>query len=146
LDFSLEQYNNLLRALSDQGFSYREINTYLGHINTNFSVILRQDVDKKTENSLEIARTQNSLGIKSIFYFRVVSQSWDEEVIRKIVELGHEIGYHYEDLSFAAAKLKAQGKGQRATLRRAFDPSTSSGQVAQGNYNPQWPELYPLYA
>jgi hypothetical protein len=28
--------------------------------------------------------------------------------------MGHEVGYHYEDLSFAWAKLKAQGAGHRA--------------------------------
>ena len=39
------------------------------------------------------------MGIKGSYYFRAVPESWDEEVIRQIVEMGHEIGYHYECLN-----------------------------------------------
>jgi hypothetical protein len=71
---------------------------------------LRQDVDRLPLNSLVFAEIQNKLEIKSTYYFRVVRASWDEKIIRKIAEMGHEIGYHYEDFVFASQKLKVKSK------------------------------------
>jgi len=39
-----------------------------------------------------------------------VPESWDEAIIQKIAGLGHEIGYHYENLS--ACKGDPWGGGQ----------------------------------
>ena len=50
-------------------------------------------------NSLHFAQIQNQRGIKGVYYFRAVKESWDEKVIKEISSLGHEIGYHYENLT-----------------------------------------------
>ena len=44
---------------------------------------------------------QNEFGICGSFYFRMVRGSFDEGIIHEMVRLGHEIGYHYEDMDFA---------------------------------------------
>ena len=62
-------------------------------------IILRHDVDLKAENSVETAKIEHSLGIKASYYFRVVPDSDKPECIRAIADMGHEIGYHYEDMS-----------------------------------------------
>lgn len=62
-------------------------------------IILRHDVDLKAENSVETAKIEHSLGIKASYYFRVVPDSDKPDCIRTIVNMGHEIGYHYEDMS-----------------------------------------------
>ena len=82
MDFTLRKYKELLVALQGYG-----------------DVILRHDVDRKPQNSLEFARIERELGWKSIYYFRAVPESWDEAVIREISAMGHEIGYHYESLA-----------------------------------------------
>lgn len=64
-------------------------------------VILRHDVDIKPGNSFETARIEHQLGITGTYYFRIVKQSFDKDIISKIASLGHEIGYHYEDLALA---------------------------------------------
>ena len=46
-----------------------------------------------------IAAIEKQTGIKASCYFRIVKESYDENIIRQIAELGHEIGYHYENLS-----------------------------------------------
>ncbi|MEA3317517.1 MAG: hypothetical protein U9R54_06130 [Bacteroidota bacterium] len=46
-----------------------------------------------------MAKIQADLGIKASYYFRAVPASWNETIIQKIAELGHEIGYHYECLT-----------------------------------------------
>ena len=45
--------------------------------------------------------------MRGVYYFRAVPESWDEAVIRKIAELGHEIGYHYESLATCRGEVDA---------------------------------------
>jgi hypothetical protein len=47
------------------------------------------------------------MGITSTYYFRITRNSYDESIIRRIASLGHEIGYHYEDLSIANGNMEA---------------------------------------
>ena len=113
MDFTIKTYCKLLDALQKQEFAFQ---TFAGFNEKPDEkvLILRQDVDRLPENSLKFARIQAKRGIKGTYYFRIVAESWKAEIIREIYELVHEIGYHYEDLSFAWAKLKAQGSGLRA--------------------------------
>ena len=60
-------------------------------------VILRHDVDRRPLNALTTAKLENELGIRGTYYFRIVPESFDETIIKQIAELGHEIGYHYEE-------------------------------------------------
>ena len=62
-------------------------------------IILRHDVDLKPQNSLATARIEHSLGIRGSYYFRAVPECWDEDIIMEIASLGHEVGYHYENLT-----------------------------------------------
>ena len=64
-------------------------------------VILRHDVDDSPGNSLDTSIIENELGIYGTYYFRVVKECFDKDIIRRIASLGHEIGYHYEDLALA---------------------------------------------
>ncbi|MBQ5379306.1 MAG: hypothetical protein IIU10_03755 [Paludibacteraceae bacterium] len=62
-------------------------------------IVLRHDVDAKPQNSLRTAQIEHSLGAKATYYFRVGKESNEPQVIKAIAQLGHEIGYHYEDMS-----------------------------------------------
>ena len=99
MDFTLATYSRLLNILLEQGFSFQ---SFIGFMQSPKQrvVILRHDVDRLPFNALKTARMEYNLGIPASYYFRTVSESWDEEVIRQIAALGHEIGYHYENLSF----------------------------------------------
>lgn len=44
---------------------------------------------------------EHALEVKASYYIRVVKGTWNEEIIRQIVDLGHEVSYHYEDLTIA---------------------------------------------
>lgn len=104
-DFSLDIYRELLETLQAKGYRLISFAEYLrnngtpGYRNTDQFVILRHDVDLKAPNSLKTAQIEHSLGAKASYYFRVVPESNQPEVIRAITALGHEIGYHYEDMS-----------------------------------------------
>lgn len=82
MDFTLKKYRELLIALQGYG-----------------DVMLRHDVDLKPQNSLQTARIEHELGWNATYYFRAVPESWNEDIIRKIASLSHEIGYHYESLT-----------------------------------------------
>ena len=61
-------------------------------------VVLRHDVDLNPKNSLDMAKVESELGVNGTYYFRIVPESFDEDIILQIVEKGHEVGYHYEDI------------------------------------------------
>ncbi len=61
-------------------------------------VILRHDVDDKPMRALAVAGCEFrvSSSCKASYYFRAMS---DEKIIQEITGMGHEVGYHYEDMS-----------------------------------------------
>lgn len=97
-DFTLIKYRNLLEALLEAGYSFQSFEEFLLQPKDK-SIVLRHDVDLKAINSLRTAEIEHRLGVKASYYFRVVPQSDKPEIIRSIAELGHEIGYHYEEFS-----------------------------------------------
>ena len=82
MDFTIEKYRNLLTALK-QHKEHR----------------IRHDVDLKPEFSLRIAQVESEMGMKATYYFRSMHFESHAEVIKAIIALGHEAGYHYENLT-----------------------------------------------
>ncbi len=99
LDFTLEAYQNLLLSLKNNGYSFITFEQWCKSKPNNKFVIIRHDVDLLPFNSLATAKIEAQLDIKTTYFFRCVKQSNNPDVIKSIVDLGHEIGYHYEDLS-----------------------------------------------
>ena len=109
MDFTLKTYSRLIEAFSKAGYRFITFQDYCEH-GTEYGddrfAIMRHDVDKKAPNALVIAKIDAEAGIQSSFYFRIVEQSNQPEVIKAVAALGHEIGYHYEDLSYCMGDLK----------------------------------------
>lgn len=99
LDFTRSKYRQLLIGLQEKGYSFITFDEYCRGLCYERFVILRHDVDLLPKNSLAFAQIEKELGIRAVYYFRAVPDSWDNEIILKIRELGHEIGYHYESLT-----------------------------------------------
>jgi len=98
MDFTLERYSDLLAALAAT-YRFMPCGEYPACCGTpGKRVYLRHDVDRRPDRSLEVAKLENGLGVRSSFYFRSKPCSWDERVIREISGMGHEIGFHYESL------------------------------------------------
>ncbi len=109
-DFTLYQYRHLLESLLQQGYQFLTFEQYCKQKSSPHRpiasspdspkyILLRHDVDLKAANSLATAQIEHELGIRATYYFRVVPQSNQPDIIRAIVALGHEIGYHYEDMA-----------------------------------------------
>jgi len=100
LDFTIHSYKLLLKTLDNQGFRFQTVADFIQDVKDN-TIILRHDVDSLPKNALNTALFENQSGIYATYYFRVVPESWDAEIIQEISSLGHEMGYHYENLSHA---------------------------------------------
>ena len=109
MDFTLKKYSELLQKLKAEGRRFMTFEQYCVDkeilADTSF-VILRHDVDLKAENSLATARIEYSMGVQASYYFRVVEQSNKPGIIKDIVGLGHEVGYHYEDMSICGGDVE----------------------------------------
>lgn len=113
-DFTLETYRKFLGCALEEGYA---LTSYEDYVTSDFTdkkvMVLRHDIDRQPENSLDVARIQYQLNVKGTYYFRMVPQSYQPLIIEKIRDLGHEIGYHYEDL--------AMQKGDLQNAIRAFE-------------------------
>lgn len=101
MDFTIATYRELIKAFLDGGFTIIPVRSFLESEPQGKVIALRHDVDEQPQNALKMAEAENELGVKATYYFRRVPKSDHPDVIRKIASLGHEIGYHYEDLSKA---------------------------------------------
>ena len=118
-DFTLDIYRELLETLQKQGYDLISYADYLHQMSNDKCqmsndkyVILRHDVDAKPENSLKTAQIEHSLGAKASYYFRTGETGCYKgsklslpESVRAIAALGHEIGYHYEDMSLCGGDI-----------------------------------------
>lgn len=126
MDFTVDKYKELLNALIKQGYDFQTFEEYLKNPSDR-TVMLRHDVDALPENSLRFARIQKDLGLKGVYYFRDVPQSWDVSIIKEIDALGHEVGYHYETMDTANGDIDlAWGQFQEVLkkLRKLVKVST----------------------
>ncbi|MFC2110899.1 hypothetical protein ACFLQ5_00450 [Bacteroidota bacterium] len=110
MDFTITKYTQLLKSLQSAGFFFQTFSDFLASPiaigSKDKVVILRHDVDLLPANSLVFAQIQADNGIKGSYYFRAVPESWDENIIKEIAGMGHEVGYHYENMDVAFGKAK----------------------------------------
>lgn len=100
-DFTLKSYQSLVLAFQQAGYQFQTFEEMMTAPLEAKTVVMRHDVDELAWNALRMAKLENKLGIKATYFFRIVKQSNVPEVIEEIVRLGHEVGYHYEDLALA---------------------------------------------
>lgn len=115
-DFTINTYLQFLDFLSDYKF-YPFVS--FPKKSSQKWAILRHDVDLLPKNSLVFAQIQHRLGIPGTYYFRIIPDSFDPRIIEQIEQLGHEIGYHYEDVDFVAKQMYA---GNRTVRDKSLNP------------------------
>lgn len=101
----------IVQALQNKGLLIFGVADWLSSKPENGAVI-RHDVDRRPFNALEMAKAEAASGIFTTYYFRVVGSANNHSVMRAVSELGHEVGYHYEDLALA--------KGNKELAKKLF--------------------------
>jgi hypothetical protein len=99
LDFTLHKYKLYLQALKSNGYPFLTFSKFMQAGAASKFCLIRHDVDRKPLNALLMAELEHDMGICSTYYFRTKRLTLKPDLIREIVHLGHEIGYHYENLS-----------------------------------------------
>jgi len=106
IDFTLNAYKCYLGYIKK---SYSNIITFsdffLSQTKPSSFCIIRHDVDRKPYYALRIAETEFQSKVRSSYYFRVANFK-NHEIIRRISDMGHEIGFHYESLSKCGGNIE----------------------------------------
>jgi hypothetical protein len=126
MDFTLPTYVRLLEATTK--YSIVTVSDFLSGKAAEPFIVLRHDVDKNPYRAARMAKLENRLGVHATYYFR-----WDPKLLHVdrgypsgteaggfpasyVLEAklyGHEVGYHYENLSSLASK-KGEALRERA--------------------------------
>ena len=118
-DFTLSVYSDMLDAAVAAGYECVSFSDVIrGRKDEGRWVVFRHDVDLKPWNSVATAKLESEKGIRGSYYFRVVRRAWDVNAIGTIADLGHECGYHYEDLDLARGDIKKAYKLFEEHLKR----------------------------
>lgn len=144
-DFTIRTYKLLLATLIREKYSFQSFADFLKSPAQRV-IILRHDVDAEKYNSVQTAQIENELGIIGTYYFRMIPGSFDENVIKQIHELGHEIGYHYEDISRnvgCGARHAARNKEDQISVNRTqstgFDQPSVLNVITKPDYKNSGP-------
>ncbi len=121
MDFTVEKYKELLEALKKHKC---------------FS--LRHDVDLKPDYSLRIALAEAEMGLTATYYFRIVPESYDEDIIKQIVSLGHTAGYHYECLTTCNGNIESAYTDFRLNLEKLRNVVPINTACAHGSPRSPW--------
>ena len=99
MDFSFNIYKKLLKAIKSREYSFSTFEEFVKAPEKKHNVVLRHDVDRKPLRALKMAQIEHEFGVKSTYFFRIVKEVWNPNIISEVVSLGHEASYHYEDLT-----------------------------------------------
>ena len=126
MDFTVKKYRDLVQCLKENNYNVQTFEEFIQHP-ADRSVVLRHDVDRRAINATWLGKVEQEEGVKGSYYFRIVPESNDKEVIRAIVEMGHEVGYHYEDLGITKGNYEKAYENYQKNLAyfRQFYPVTT---------------------
>lgn len=100
----------MIKSLSELDIPFLTFSEYLQNNNARF-IMLRHDVEQRYENALEFAKIQYKYNVRGTYFFRILKNHFDADIVKQIAGLGHEVGYHYDDLA------KCKGDFQKAIKR-----------------------------
>jgi len=126
-DFTIELFESLCLGFQRKDYKFITFSDYCSKNRPTKFVILRHDVDTNPANALKLGILEDTLNIKASYYFRVTKRNFDASVVERLVRLGHEIGYHYEDLSVARGDVRFACelfKNNLAILRQSYPVKT----------------------
>ena len=108
MDFTIDKYRELLLALQGSGYELMRYDEFCGGKRAEKMIVMRHDVDRSVKRARRLARVENEMGVKASYYFR---EKFIGDDVVCIVSLGHEVGYHYEEL------VTEKGDVERAYVR-----------------------------
>lgn len=132
-DFTEENYRAILKTLLFKGYKF--VGFDYEKINSDENVVIwRHDVDFSLNRSCKLAEIEAELGIKATYFiylqcsFYNVFESEQFKIIKKIIDLGHWIGLHFDHAFYTQCKLISDEKEiekyaltEKRVLEKYFD-------------------------
>ena len=99
-DFTLVKYEELCQAVADSNYTSVTLADYLEiqEPGNGKYIVMRHDVDRMPRWALGTAMVEQRHGIEATYYFRQQRGTYIPEIMDRIRDMKHEIGYHYETL------------------------------------------------
>jgi len=125
-DFTLKKYNKLCQTIVSSEYVPLTVHKYLTLDYSDKCIILRHDVDRAIARAMDMAQLEHEYNIASTYYFRHTEDVFHPEIMRKIADMGHEIGFHYEVMD------KAKGNAEKAIeiFRQELEDMRAVAEVA----------------
>lgn len=100
-NFTLKHYGDSIALALEKGYFFSKMEDHDKNIHHDRIIFLRHDVDIQINNALRFAEIEADLGVPSTFFFRLhtdynMFSVKNYRIVRRILELGHEIGLHHE--------------------------------------------------
>lgn len=101
--FTYDAYRELLKLIENSVYHYTEHNDYGRN---EYEIFLRHDVDISLEKALQMAELEAELNVRSTYFillrtdFYNPASSGSMDKIRGIVNLGHQIGLHFDEVFY----------------------------------------------
>jgi len=115
-DFSFGHYRKTLALAKERGYIFSDFQTFDEERSEERVILLRHDIDHSPLKAVEFAKIEYDLEIKATYFVRLHSNYYNPysfkvyTALKNILELGHEIGLHYENIDFAAVTNKDPGE------------------------------------
>lgn len=103
MEFTYTAYRAMLSLLHQGGYTFTDYHNYQSHPRC---VILRHDIDNSLPQALRLAENEAEEGVKSTWFvllrtdFYNPASAASQKILRRIRELGHEIGLHFDETAY----------------------------------------------
>jgi len=101
-DFTLKKYRESLEEAKNNGYTFYTMKDFEKSKGKKLIIFLRHDIDFDITLAENFARIEHKLGICSTYFIRVHAKNYNifspenYRILKEIMEMGHEIGLHYE--------------------------------------------------
>ncbi len=109
MEFSYDGYGKLIDSLRKHHYDFA---SYHDWKNITHPVIMRHDIDNSIECALHLAEFENAMGANSTFFVLLTSDFYNVfslnnmKMLKQIMNLGHEIGLHFDEVRYPDAGIE----------------------------------------
>lgn len=109
MNFTIYEYKEMVKLIQKKGY---DICNYYNYLESEKFVIMRHDVDFDLRKAAKMAKIEQELGIKSVYFVLICSDfynvlsAYNLNCIKQIIDCGHEIGLHFDEVKYQGMDMQ----------------------------------------